>query len=620
MNTPDNKINGKLLTRLLRGGYKNLCANVDYLNDINVFPVTDGDTGTNIKKTYEMGINNLVDSDSHSEVFGSFVDGLLMGSRGNSGLIISQYFAGLYQEIKGIDEVCAGDVCNALVRAYEAAKGAVLKPVEGTILTVMREGAEKAKAHVRDNMPLDIFFTNFSKEIYTSLKATPKKLEVLKEHSVVDSGAAGFYLIFDGFRKEYCDTDENIVDLPSAEFKNEVAATIALKHRYCTEFRVSISEGSLLNKNDAVKKIAKMGDSVAVALNGNVLKVHIHTNEPDKVVEMFTQYGDIKDKKVDDMEAQSNIKTDYSYAILGDATCDLSDELRARYQIDGYFSGHMSVPGGKEILSTLDFSYMPCKKFYSHLKSNFKKYHGAPLNVGEMVNYAEPFLKAGKDLLLISLSSALSVTYNVMVNTAKTLQAKYPDKKIIVVDGKKYSVGTGLLMLKASQLRSNGFSIEETASAIEEAKNKIHQMGSMDDMFFIASKGRISNAKAFLATIAGIKTLADFDKDGNVTVLGKVSGYKKAYRAILEYISKTIVDPQNEVIIVAHSNREKLAKKLAGYIEKQFSPKQIIIQDIYPATGINTGPGLLCAYYFGTEISDGLESEKAIMEQLLAKG
>ncbi|MCL2861123.1 MAG: DegV family EDD domain-containing protein [Firmicutes bacterium] len=611
------KIDGVLLRGLLISGFHNLCNSVEYLNDINVFPVSDGDTGTNMKRTFEAGINAMVGSASFSKVFSSFVEGMLLGSRGNSGLILSQYCFGLYESIKGKDNISALELCDALMDAYDAAYKALLKPVEGTILTVMLESAKKTKTRIDKDTSFENFFDIFSAEIYSSLQQTTAMLKVLRENGVVDSGAAGFYLIFDGIRKGIYGNNLGGATLPSysqAPSKVKKITREELKFRYCTEFTLKLEKS--YDREEIVDLLKDKGDSIVIAENGGILKVHIHTNDSQSVLDEFKSFGGFIETKIDDMAEQQ--KSDYSYAIIGDITCDLSENVRKRFGVDGYIKGHMTIPDGSEIISTLDWSYMPSEEFYTHLKANSKKYKTAPASVGEIVRYGEQFLQNGKDLLMISISSKLSVSYNLMLNAAKLLEEKYPDRKVLVIDSKKYSVGVGQLILKACQLRKEGMSIEENAKELELIKHTIHQMGTMDDLFFVASKGRISNAKAFLGTLIKIKTLGDFDADGMVSVIGKIKGkgHERAYKVIIEYIKNTIVNPKEQIIIVANSQRGEQARVLKALIEEHIAPKEVILSDIYPATGINAGPGLVAAYYFGTPITD-LKNEREIMDSLM---
>jgi len=307
-----------------------------------------------------------------------------------------------------------------------------------------------------------------------------------------------------------------------------------------------------------------------------------------------------------------------SYAIFADITCDLPPALRDRFEVDGYMKSYMSTPEADEIEGSLDLSDTELDEFYSSLKANKNKYKTAAPSVDEIVLYFETFMRQEKDILALSLSSNLSATYNLMVLAKEAMCEKYPERKIIIVDSMKYSVALGLLTIKACQLRAEGNSIEQNAEMLEQIKKTIHQMGSIDDLFWVASKGRISHAKAFFGTVAGIKPMGDFDSNGMVTVLTKVSGYEKVYKTTVEYVKKTIKSANEQIIFVAHSARREQAEILAKKIEEKIKPKEVIINNIYPMSGINAGPGLLGAYYFGTEITD-LKYEKEIISDIVSK-
>jgi len=307
-----------------------------------------------------------------------------------------------------------------------------------------------------------------------------------------------------------------------------------------------------------------------------------------------------------------------NYAIFADISCDLSPEIRERFEVDGHLKGYMSTPDEEEVEVRLDLSDTELDAFYSSLKANKNKYKTAAPSVDEVVSYFESFLTQGRDVLAVSISSALSATYNLMVSAKKIVCQKYPERKVFIVDSMKYSVALGLLTIKACQFRSEGLSIEQNAEMLEKIKRTVHQMGPIDDLFWVASKGRISHAQAFFGSVAGIKPMGDFDSNGLMTALTKVSGYEKAYKVTVEYIEKTIRNANEQIIFVAHTARRKQAEILASKIKEKIKPKEVIISNIYPSSGINAGPGILGTYYFGTEITD-LEYEKKIINEIVGK-
>ena len=306
-----------------------------------------------------------------------------------------------------------------------------------------------------------------------------------------------------------------------------------------------------------------------------------------------------------------------NYAIIADRSCDLSEDLISRFGIDGRMKGYMTTPEADDVVCSYNMDEKEIDAFYSSLKANKNKYSTSSPSVEDTVLCLEPFLQQGKDIIVVCMSGGLSSTYNVVLSAQKKVLEKYPERKIFAIDSRKYSTGIGLLAVKACQLRADGISVEENAKMLEKIKATLHHMGTVDDLFWVASKGRISHSKAFFGTIAGIKSLGDFGPEGMITPLAKISGYKKAHKAVVEYIKKTIKNADEQIILIAQSVRREQTGILAALIKEQIKPKEVIISDIYPMTGINVGPGLIAAFYFGTEMTD-LSYEKEVMNDIIS--
>ncbi len=313
-----------------------------------------------------------------------------------------------------------------------------------------------------------------------------------------------------------------------------------------------------------------------------------------------------------------------NFAIVCDVTCDLNADLRAEYGIE-YVAGTVTFPDNKEETSFLDWS--ECKSipnctseaFYALLKKDPNAVKSSPPNIELLSSVYEKYVKDGVPVLSISISSALSGTYAFMCAAKKQVLEKYPDAKIEVVDSKRYAGGMGLLCIHASMLRKEGKSFEEVASWIENNKNRFHQSGWLDDLFFLAKKGRMTNAKAFFGNLVGIKPMGEFDSNGLTTVIGKIKGEKNAYNVCLQYMEELGENLKDQIILVAQSNRPKQAAIYKQMIEEKFSPKAVYICDVFPPTGINVGPGLMTAFFMGKPLSDDLSEEKALLQKLIQK-
>lgn len=304
------------------------------------------------------------------------------------------------------------------------------------------------------------------------------------------------------------------------------------------------------------------------------------------------------------------------YVIIADATCDLTSAMQERFDIPDILHGILYYPDGHSEPQDPDWNNISAEEFYHSMRNKNVMYKTAAPPLGEITEVFEKHLSQGKDILNISISSGLSSCYNDCQLVAKDLLEKYPGRKIICVDSLRYSTSLGLLVMSTAMKRKEGATLEEAAAYAEEEKYKIHQMGIMDDLFFLVKKGRISNFKAFFGSMVGLNLLADLNDTGMAEVIAKFKGKRDAFAADVEYIRRTIVNPEEQTIFVAHSNRADAAKLYADMIQKEIAPKEIIITEVCQGCGANIGPGLCAAFYKGNPVSKGLETEKAIMAEI----
>ncbi len=307
-----NTLSGTLFKKMITNGAINLKNNHKEIDLLNVFPVPDGDTGTNMQLTMMAGVNEIHNTKSKSIVDVSKIlsRGCLMGARGNSGVILSQFFRGLYTEIAQINNGSAtvDEFINALVGGYQMAYRAVMTPVEGTILTVVREAAEavlrnRAKIKTIEDV-MDVYVDQAKK----TLENTPELLPVLKEAGVVDSGGAGFIKIIEGMQlalqNQMIPLDaEPQVMVPVKEHQHHIELT-DIKFGYCTEFIVKLDNPEAFNEKNLQTILENMGDSLVLVQDEELLKVHVHTNQPGVVITLGQKYGELQTMKVDNMRLQ----------------------------------------------------------------------------------------------------------------------------------------------------------------------------------------------------------------------------------------------------------------------------------------------------------------------------
>ncbi|RHO19046.1 DAK2 domain-containing protein [Amedibacterium intestinale] len=351
-------INGHIFKDMLASGANNLSNKFTEIDALNVFPVPDGDTGTNMSLTFNAGVKDALacSSEDVCDIAKVLSKGLLMGARGNSGVITSQIFRGLYQGMDGMKVVNGFQLANALVMGSRVAYKAVMRPVEGTILTVVREAADYTYAYatsIEDVTCLQVM-EKMLDEAKKSLDRTPELLPVLAEVGVVDSGGAGLVTIFEGFVSALKGV---VIEKEEAKESKEVAgaALESEEYGYCTEFIIRLSESAQRTFEEETLRdsLARIGNSIVCVRDDDIVKVHVHTLTPGDALNMGLRYGSFAKLKVENMQEQheeimmnasvekevKEEKPRQKYAIItvaaGDGLKDMFKELRADYVISG---------------------------------------------------------------------------------------------------------------------------------------------------------------------------------------------------------------------------------------------------------------------------------------------
>ncbi|WP_294578557.1 DAK2 domain-containing protein [uncultured Thomasclavelia sp.] len=307
-------VTGELFKEMVLCGANTLHNNYPEIDALNVFPVPDGDTGTNMSLTFSAGAKEVDNFDSNNigDISKKLSKGLLMGARGNSGVILSQIFRGVSMTLQGHEDADAMLWSEALQSGAKVAYKAVMKPVEGTILTVIREASEAAAKYVKPDMEIEDFFSYFVKEAQLSLDRTPELLPVLKEVGVVDSGGAGLLLVFTGFMAALAGERVDYVEIKSADNAMNAVASVESGEEgygYCTEFIIRL-EPSLINKfkEDQLKKELERlpGNSIVVVQDEDIVKVHVHTLKPGNALNIAQRFGEFVKIKIENMQEQND--------------------------------------------------------------------------------------------------------------------------------------------------------------------------------------------------------------------------------------------------------------------------------------------------------------------------
>ncbi len=418
-----NKLNVSQFKDMLRSGCANLENHAAEINTLNVFPVPDGDTGTNMSMTFSNGYNEALkcNSDSVSDVAKAFSRGLLMGARGNSGVITSQIFRGFYQHIEGLEEIETKDISLAFENGARVAYKAIMKPVEGTILTVIREASWYTN-HDFETEPfeLETYFTKICQYAAESLEHTPDYLPVLKEVGVVDSGGAGLLKILEGF-KAYIDGKP----IDFVEQKEEVQTNPALlleneEFGYCTEFIVKLDDDYLKRFDEKIlkKKLTDMGgESLVVVRDEELVKVHVHTLKPGDALNIGQRYGEFVKLKIENMQLQHS-------TIIENAKKEEEKSAEPVKKKEPKKHGIIAVAAGEGIT----------KLFYD-LGSDVVVSGGQTMNPS-----TEDFVKVVNDLDNCEDIFIFPNNSNIIL-AAKQCQSVLPERKIHIIETKSIQAG-----------------------------------------------------------------------------------------------------------------------------------------------------------------------------------
>lgn len=306
-----------------------------------------------------------------------------------------------------------------------------------------------------------------------------------------------------------------------------------------------------------------------------------------------------------------------NYVILPDITCDLSAEIREYFKVDDYLQGYVHI-NDESLRTRLDWAAISRETFYKKLSSKSNKVSSAAASPEEYYLKFKEYAENGYAVISMSISSKISATFNTASTAAARVKEEMPDANIYCFDSLRMSGSFGLLVAYACEMKQNGASFDEVVTWLEENKSRVHQMGPIDDLTFVARRGQISSGKAFMGNLIGIKPMGDCNEIGYVSVLAKVKGIKKALPATVAYIKRMATNVEDQYIFIMHSNREEYALTLKELIEKEIKCKKVFVSDVFSGCGTNIGPGMISANFMGDPVSENSEKEKETLALAIA--
>jgi len=598
-------LNGRRLKNAIIAGAESVIMRKEYLNKINVFPVADGDTGTNMALTLKSVVDGLYECDDSTvdAVVTCAADAALIGSRGNSGSILAQFYQGMAAGLAGKERVTAPEFGQSLLVAKAYAYEAMLEPKEGTILTVIRDWTNSILQLVQRTTDFKEIVAESIKTAKESLARTPDQLivngvPVLKKAGVVDSGAQGFVDMLQGIydfmhkgnlreylkRKFFSFVSTSSSDSTIAEVSN---ATITF--RYCTEF--ILENGPNYDKSALRKTLIEHGNSLIIGGSATKTKVHIHTNEPEKIFELASRFGIVQKKKFEDMIAQHQAAFGKkSIGIVTDSTCDLPDDYLEKHDV-------RIVPlqvrfGDDEYLDRVTIS---AQEFYQRLSaSDILPKTSQPATAAFKQVY-EDMLRIYDSIVGIFISSGISGTFQ----NARTTSKFFKDRKFAIIDSKITSLGMGILIKEAVKMRDEGKSLSEIEARLNDMSTRIRAYLSLETIDNLVRGGRLSKSKGLFAKLLHINPVLTFDDKGKIVPLDKGVGSKGSLDKAIEYATRYLEGKTNLQISVVYSDKIARALYAKEQLSARFPDVPIEIAQISPVLGTYGGPGTAAIIVYG---------------------
>jgi uncharacterized protein len=586
------ELDGKQLYQSFLAGAQRIFENQKLLNKINVFPVADADTGTNLASTMRSIMDAIIPTDSPKQTAVALADAAITGARGNSGIIFAQFLYGFSNEIKTEEVLDIRSFAESMKNAVAYAYDAIANPVEGTILTVIKDWADYMYA-LKDIIDDFIrLLVEAYEKAQQSLENTTKKLEVLARSHVVDAGAKGFVVWLEGILDFFTKADVKAGSAESRARELDAIDTSAVSHdvitfRYCAEALIS---GENLDRNQIQNLVKNCGDSLVIAGSPHKIRVHIHTDFPAELFSILQRAGNITYQKVDDMVMQNQIlfNRQAEIALLTDSTCDLPREILDEYQIH---TVPLTIHFGPTFF--LDRVTIQPEQFFGMLERNENHPTSAQPALKDFLNKYEFLGTQYESVIGINLSGKMSGTYFASEKAAKEVSER-TGKPMRVFNSKILTGGLGMIVLRAAQAIRDGSSFEEINSKIDEWISKSNIRVSVQTLKYVVKSGRVSPFRSFVARMLDLKPVIALNEEGGTYLSGKSFSEKASMKKAIRSIEK--LSRKNKVwnYTITHSNNLPAVEWLSKEMERITGKKPLFVGHASPVLVANAGPGVAC--------------------------
>ncbi len=557
----------------------------NYLNKINVFPVPDSDTGTNLASTMRSIAEGAKQDRSAGSTLRSIADAALSGARGNSGLIFAQFLYGLSDEVKNLKRLSpkrfAESVKNAAQRTYKA----IVSPVEGTMLTVMNDWADSIYRQRTTTQDFSELLVSSLQTAKKSLAETPRKLAVLAKAGVVDAGAKGFVDFLEGITQfikmgklKNVSKPEKIPEESDVHIHSDREA---ISHRYC-------SEALLVGENMSLDKIREdlhsFGNSAIVAGFEKKARIHVHTDKPADLFYKLKDYGSIVQIKADDMlrQYEASYERKAKIALVTDSACDLPQQFIDEFQIH-VIPFHISF--GESLF--LDRITITPEQFYTLLQTH-KEHPKSSQPTRKSVQDLFAFLSSHyESLIVINISDKLSGAYRLSQEASSSMG----DHPVSIINSRQLSVSLGLIVYRIALAIREGKSHSEIDNMAEDWIQKTKILVDIQTLEYMVRGGRVSPLKGLLAKMLNLKPIISLDSEGKAIGYGKSFSRGQNMKKIVSMVGKMQKEGDIWNFAIVHAQNRDRADKYAELLKKEIGKPPLYIMDISPVMGVHNGIG-----------------------------
>lgn len=580
-------VGGKLLYyAFLAGGTRVLQTQAE-VNQINVFPVSDKDTGTNMASTVRWVMDNIRPHRSYKTTVTLIAEAALTGARGNSGVIFAQFLHGLSSETQNKSMLTLPEFAESVARSIPYIYQAIANPVEGTMLSVIRVWSEFLQQRKHEIHDFKKVFIDSFRVLEDALENTTQQLEVLKNSGYVDAGAKGFVefvqgiIHFLGHRnpRSLRQSADAILPIDTHE-----PGEADLRYRFCTEAMLKKVQLPLSRLQEILNEY---GDSGVVAGSEALCRIHVHTSQPAQLFQQLSTLATLSYQKADDMQRQQEVmnKRKWNIALVCDSTCDLSDELLEHYQVHTL---PMNLYFGENHF--LDKRTMQPEQFYHELDTNPQFPKTAQINEQAFTNLYAHLASHYDAIIALHLTAHFSGTWANSVKAAQAV-AREMGKPVYVIDSKSLSGALGLLVLKAAQLIEQGKAADAIVESLRQATRQTRIFVSVKNLNSMIRGGRVSKPKGFIANALGINPVISMDENGKSLLFGKTFSQRASLNKIYRHIQSISGKKQLWNYIVLHAQNPELAREVENKMTALFGRAPVSVVNISPVIGMHAGKG-----------------------------